>query len=127
MNENHSAFPTAQGLMVFGILGRSPMNPPRLLQLLHCTGIEDKYLNEVPGTGLLSDLGTIHGIQVTINEATNLKRGTGRHAHVVLMPQPSDDPRDPCVMIERRVLQSLKTFVRLNWPQWRKDACFWTL
>lgn len=72
--------------------------------------LEDKYLDKVPGTGLLSDLGTKHGNQVAINEATNLKRGTGRNAHVVLMPQPSDDPRDP-----------------LNWPQWKKEACFWTL
>ncbi|KAF9446134.1 MFS general substrate transporter, partial [Macrolepiota fuliginosa MF-IS2] len=39
-----------------------------------------------------------------------LKRGTGRHAHVILVPQPSDDPRDP-----------------LNWPRWKKEACFWTL
>ncbi|OBZ68455.1 hypothetical protein A0H81_11484 [Grifola frondosa] len=72
--------------------------------------LEDKSMQNVPGTGLLSDQGIIHGHQVTIDEATALKRGTGRHAHVVLMPQPSDDPRDP-----------------LNWPRWKKEACFWTL
>jgi len=72
--------------------------------------LEDTHLENVPGTGLLSDLGIVHGNQVTLNEAGNLKRGTGRHSHVVLIPQPSDDPRDP-----------------LNWPRWKKEACFWTL
>ncbi|TFK41975.1 MFS general substrate transporter [Crucibulum laeve] len=72
--------------------------------------LEDKYLEHVPGTALLSDLGIVHGQQVTIDEAGNLKRGTGRHSHVVLIPQPSDDPNDP-----------------LNWPRWKKEACFWTL
>ncbi|KAI0652733.1 MFS general substrate transporter [Trametes meyenii] len=72
--------------------------------------LEDRYLEEVPGTGLLSDQGIVHGHEVAIDAARHLKRGTGRHAHVVLIPQPSDDPRDP-----------------LNWPRWKKEACFWTL
>ncbi|KAI0673992.1 MFS general substrate transporter [Trametes maxima] len=72
--------------------------------------LEDRYLEKVPGTGLLSDQGIVHGHQVAIDAAKHLKRGTGRHAHVVLIPQPSDDPRDP-----------------LNWPRWKKEACFWTL
>ncbi|THV06474.1 MFS general substrate transporter [Dendrothele bispora CBS 962.96] len=72
--------------------------------------LEDKHLKDVPGTALLSDLGVVHGQQVTIDEAGTLKRGTGRHAHVILVPQPSDDPADP-----------------LNWPRWKKEACFWTL
>ncbi|KAL4250309.1 MFS transporter superfamily protein [Abortiporus biennis] len=72
--------------------------------------LEDHHLEKVPGTGLLTDLGIVHGNQIAINEAANLKRGTGRQSHIVLMPQPSDDPRDP-----------------LNWPRWRKEACFWTL
>ena len=72
-------------------------------------------MQDVPGTALLSDLGIAHGhqvrqqmliyyssfidviCQVSIGTALNLKRGTGRHAHVVLVPQPSDDPNDPCV------------------------------
>ncbi|KAF2276286.1 MFS general substrate transporter [Westerdykella ornata] len=33
-----------------------------------------------------------------------LKHGTGRHSHIILVPQPSDDPNDP-----------------LNWPLWKKD------
>lgn len=52
----------------------------------------------------------MHGHEVTLDEASDLKRGTGRNAHIVLNPQPSDDPRDP-----------------LNWPRWKKEACFWTL
>ncbi|KAF5375213.1 hypothetical protein D9758_000497 [Tetrapyrgos nigripes] len=72
--------------------------------------LEDKHLQRVPGTALLSDLGVLHGQEITIDEAGTLKRGTGRHAHVILVPQPSDDPADP-----------------LNWPRWKKEACFWTL
>ncbi|KAI0801478.1 MFS general substrate transporter [Fomes fomentarius] len=72
--------------------------------------VEDHLLENVPGTGLLSDQGIVHGHSVAIDEAKNLKRGTGKDAHVVLIPQPSDDPRDP-----------------LNWPRWKKEACFWTL
>ncbi|CAL1694911.1 unnamed protein product [Somion occarium] len=72
--------------------------------------LNDKHLTNVPGTGLLSDLGIVHGAQMTITEATHLKHGTGRDAHIILIPQPSDDPRDP-----------------LNWPRWRKEALFWTL
>nr|VWO97968.1 N/A [Ganoderma boninense] len=72
--------------------------------------LEDHKLGAVPGTGLLSDQGIVHGHQVAIDDAKDLKRGTGKHSHVVLIPQPSDDPRDP-----------------LNWPVWKKEACFWTL
>ncbi|KAM5540669.1 hypothetical protein V8D89_005700 [Ganoderma adspersum] len=68
--------------------------------------LEDHKLDSVPGTGLLSAKVN----RVTVDEAGELKRGTGRHSHIVLIPQPSDDPRDP-----------------LNWPRWKKEACFWTL
>ncbi|KAJ3476205.1 hypothetical protein NLI96_g11318 [Meripilus lineatus] len=85
--------------------------PPRSAKTVMAFGIlEDDHLSEVPGTGILSDHGVVHGNEIAINEAANLKRGTGRHAHIVLMPQPSDDPRDP-----------------LNWPTWKKEGCFWTL
>lgn len=33
-----------------------------------------------------------------------LKHGTGKESHIILSPQPSDDPNDP-----------------LNWPLWQKD------
>ncbi|KAL1950905.1 hypothetical protein VTO73DRAFT_54 [Trametes versicolor] len=72
--------------------------------------LEDRHLDRVPGTGLLSDQRIVDGHSVAIDEAKHLKRGTGKYAHVVLIPQPSDDPSDP-----------------LNWPRWKKEACFWTL
>ncbi|PIL31058.1 MFS general substrate transporter [Ganoderma sinense ZZ0214-1] len=68
--------------------------------------LEDHKLDCVPGTGLLATKGS----QLVTGDASTLKRGTGRHSHIVLIPQPSDDPRDT-----------------LNWPRWRKEACFWTL
>ena len=59
--------------------------------------------------------------------ALNLKRGTGRDTHVVLVPQPSDDPNDPCVgcSFGNHYLNYYQH--RLNWPRWKKEACFWTL
>ena len=60
---------------------------------------EDKHLEHVPGTDLLSDRHLIQGNVVEINEASQLKRGVGRYAHVVLIPQPSNDPNDPCVVL----------------------------
>ncbi|KUJ17693.1 MFS general substrate transporter [Mollisia scopiformis] len=38
---------------------------------------------------------------------TSLKRGTGKNADIILVPQPSDSPNDP-----------------LNWPQWKKNMTF---
>lgn len=49
-----------------------------------------------PGTALLDD----HTNLVSNETLSHLKKGTGRHSHVVLVPQPSDDPNDP-----------------LNWPK----------
>ncbi|TBU25832.1 MFS general substrate transporter [Dichomitus squalens] len=72
--------------------------------------LDDHKLERVPGTGLLSDRRNVHGPQVTTDQARELKHGTGTYSHIVLIPQPSDDPRDP-----------------LNWPRWKKEACFWTL
>lgn len=61
-------------------------------------GTEDKHSSRVPGTTFLSELSVRHGHTAVINsEAHKLKRGTGRDSHVVLNPQPSDDPRDPYV------------------------------
>ncbi|KAI1791927.1 MFS general substrate transporter [Ganoderma leucocontextum] len=72
--------------------------------------LEDRKLDNVPGTGLLSDRGKAHGPHGTIDDADVLKHGTGNYSHIILIPQPSDDPRDP-----------------LNWPRWKKEACFWSL
>ena len=56
-------------------------------------------LANVPGTTLLD----VHE-QAAVDQSRVVKRGTGRNAHVVLVPQPSDDPNDP-----------------LNWPLWQRD------
>ncbi|KAJ8701902.1 hypothetical protein PTI98_000655 [Pleurotus ostreatus] len=72
--------------------------------------LDDKHLKDVPGTALLTDLEVVHGKQVLVHDANLLKRGSGRHAHIILVPQPSDNPNDP-----------------LNWPLWKKEACFWSL
>lgn len=64
-----------------------------------CNIPEDRHLDRVPGTGLLSDQRIVDGHSVAIHEAKHLKRGTGKYAHVVLIPQPSDDPRDPYASI----------------------------
>ena len=62
-----------------------------------------------------------------IGAASKFKRGTGRDAHVVLIPQPSDDPNDPYVSYPLNQPFSNHYQHRLNWPRWKKEACFWTL
>lgn len=51
---------------------------------------EDKHMARVPGTVILN-------AQVANSEdlTGHLKHGTGKYAHIVLVPQPSDDPNDP--------------------------------
>ncbi|KUJ16570.1 serine/threonine kinase 16 [Mollisia scopiformis] len=61
--------------------------------------LEDKNLQHVPGTVLLDDQAA-HEEEVL----HALKHGKGKDAHIVLSPQPSDDPNDP-----------------LNWPMWKKE------
>ncbi|CZR68753.1 related to transporter protein HOL1 [Phialocephala subalpina] len=53
-------------------------------------------LEHVPGTAQLED--------VTPENTAHLKKGSGRNADIVLIPQPSNDPNDP-----------------LNWPLWQRD------
>ncbi|GJJ06569.1 hypothetical protein Clacol_000762 [Clathrus columnatus] len=65
--------------------------------------LEDKYLENVPGTVPLLDL-----LQKGL--ARSQKHEKGIDSNVILVPQPSDDPRDP-----------------LNWPRWRKECLFWVL
>lgn len=59
----------------------------------------------VPGTIILNDEAA-HTEQVT----AGLKHGTGRNAHIVLAPQPSEDPNDP-----------------LNWSKFKKEYVTWIL
>ena len=61
--------------------------------------VDDHNLSHVPGTVLLDELAG-H----TEEQTSNLKHGTGKDSHIILAPQPSEDPNDP-----------------LNWPQMRKD------
>lgn len=68
--------------------------------------LDDTHLEHVPGTSVFSDdanaaaLRTYEGVDLN-----RLKHGTGKNAHIVLVPQPSDDPNDP-----------------LNWPTWKKHC-----
>jgi len=67
--------------------------------------LEDRTLPHVPGTVLLND-------EVAHSEAITggLKHGTGKNAHIVLAPQPSEDPNDP-----------------LNWSAFKKETCLMIL
>lgn len=56
--------------------------------------LEPKTDRHVPGTVLLSDLVT----QATDHPNADtglLKHGTGKNSHIILAPQPSEDPNDP--------------------------------
>ncbi|KAK5188362.1 hypothetical protein LTR96_011339 [Exophiala xenobiotica] len=61
--------------------------------------LEDKKLPHVPATVKLEE----YSEHQTISNTQALKHGTGKSAHIVLVPQPSDDPNDP-----------------LNWPAAKK-------
>jgi hypothetical protein len=63
--------------------------------------LEPKAEGHVPGTVYLFDENQPEGSQDT----SLLKHGTGKYAHIVLAPQPSDDPNDP-----------------LNWSKFEKHA-----
>ncbi|KAJ5634241.1 MFS general substrate transporter [Penicillium herquei] len=60
--------------------------------------LEDKVLVHVPGTVILDE-----NPANTHIPTGGLKLGTGKNSHIVLVPQPSNDPNDP-----------------LNWPIWKK-------
>jgi MFS family permease len=59
--------------------------------------LEDRHLPRVPGTVILEE-DVAHSENVT----GALKHGTGRNAHIILTPQPSDDPNDPLNWSQRR-------------------------
>lgn len=50
--------------------------------------LQDRHLPHVPGTLILSE-------EDTEGLTAGLRHGKGRNAHVVLAPQPSEDPNDP--------------------------------
>lgn len=76
----------------------SPLNDGVVAKTIH---IDHGELKHVPGTVFLDDETTYNGDAAA---AEGLKHGTGKEAHIVLAPQPSDDPNDP-----------------LNFPMWRKE------
>lgn len=67
--------------------------------------LEDKHLLHVPATVILND----ESAQSEV-ETLGLKHGTGKASHIILVPQPSDDPNDP-----------------LNWSQVKKLAVITTV
>jgi MFS family permease len=66
--------------------------------------LEDRHLDHVPGTALLADMLDSERHQFHGRDTSALKHGKGRNKDIVLVPQPSESPRDP-----------------LNWPTWKKD------
>ena len=75
--------------------------------------LDDKHLAHVPGTAPLVEIddGWHRGITEIIQRAdfvfSGLKHGTGGDKSIILIPQPSNSPRDP-----------------LQWPLWRRDFIF---
>jgi len=73
--------------------------------------LDDHHLDHVPGTTLFNDDPNAIAKDVYDGlELNKLKHGTGRNSHIILVPQPSEDPNDP-----------------LNWPQWKKHMVFFVL
>lgn len=67
--------------------------------------LEDRKLEHVPGTALLSDMiGAANDHHQGNLDTSLLRHAKGRDADIVLVPQPSKSPNDP-----------------LNWPLWKKD------
>jgi hypothetical protein len=67
--------------------------------------LDDTKLAHVPGTVFLDE-----EAGHTEDQTANLKHGTGTDAHIILAPQPSEDPNDP-----------------LNWPRFQKDLALFVL
>ncbi|KAK3704992.1 hypothetical protein LTR37_013509 [Vermiconidia calcicola] len=64
--------------------------------------LEDRHLDHVPGTALLTDV--VGAEQQGGLNTSLLKHAKGRDSDVMLVPQPSRSPSDP-----------------LNWSLWKKD------
>lgn len=65
----------------------------------------------VPGTSVYTkDPNAIAAATYEGVDLNTLKHGTGKSSHIILVPQPSDDPNDP-----------------LNWPTWKKSMTFGVL
>ncbi|KAH7117720.1 major facilitator superfamily domain-containing protein [Dendryphion nanum] len=64
--------------------------------------IEPKLATQPPGTEVLVETETAHQ-----EEHAQLRHGKGSKGNIILIPQPSNDPRDP-----------------LLWPRWKREAAF---
>ncbi|KAL5498209.1 hypothetical protein ACEPAH_2339 [Sanghuangporus vaninii] len=72
---------------------------------------EDTHLEHVPGTTLFRDDPNAVAEDVYQGiDLQSLKHAKGKNSHIVLVPQPSDDPNDP-----------------LNWSQMKKHTVFFVL
>ncbi len=72
---------------------------------------EDKHLAHVPGTAQFTKDPNAAAAELYDGvDISALKHGKGKHADIVLVPQPSDDPNDP-----------------LNWPTFKKHLTFFVL
>ena len=81
--------------------------------------LDDKHLEHVPGTALLTDvLGADgHGLNTSL-----LKHAKGRNSDVVLVPQPSRSPSEHAILEPKKiVLTMISEDDPLNWPLWKKD------
>lgn len=65
--------------------------------------LEDYKMECVPGTSYMTDEKELPADLSGLPREV-LKHGTGKQSHIILVPQPTDDPNDP-----------------LNWPLWQKD------
>lgn len=67
-------------------------------------------LSNVPGTTCLAE--KLQSLEEKSTTATtNLKHGSGSASHIVLAPQPSDDPNDPLNFSESRKLTIVTVIV----------------
>jgi hypothetical protein len=89
--------------------------------------LESKTNPHPPGTVLLADNASgIENTEAVISQ--RLKHGTGKNAHIVLVPQPSYDPNDP--LVRALFLDSLaenepicpKLTITQNWSIWYRDS-----
>jgi hypothetical protein len=70
--------------------------------------LDDHKLAHVPGTILLDEIAG--NADPNTAQTTNLKHATGKDSHIILAPQPSEDPNDP-----------------LNWSAFKKDGVLYIL
>lgn len=83
--------------------------------------LDDTHLDHVPGTAPLAEVLAARDqmnrpvsrtspspIPLTlVSHTSHLRHGEGKDKDIILVPQPSNSPRDP-----------------LNWPLWKKDFMF---